>query len=246
MQLNLPQIIAHRGASHAAPENTLAAVELAYHENARWVEVDVKLAADGVPILMHDATLDRTTNLSGPVNAKAAAMLATADAGSWFDPRFADAGVPALDALLDFAIEHEMGLNLEIKPNPNEARRTAEQIMALLARRAAHQVPEILFSSFNTAALAALDEAGDPRPRGVLFHALPPSWQDQAQLVRAWSVHAEGKTLSQSKVAAVKDAGYPLVVFTINDAAMAKRLLAWGVDALITDRPKALAEELAQ
>ena len=107
----MPAVVAHRGASAAAPENTLAAMRRAAEMGARWAECDVRLSADGVPVVIHDGTLDRTTDGRGALAAHTAAELARLDAGSWRDAAFAGEPVPTLAALLEEARRLGLGLN---------------------------------------------------------------------------------------------------------------------------------------
>jgi glycerophosphoryl diester phosphodiesterase len=106
--IDLPRIIAHRGAKANAPENTLVAFKRAYDEGARWVEFDVKLTADGHPVLIHDEMLERTTDGRGEVRTKTLAEIQALDAGSWFAKAFAGERVPTLAEALDFLAAHRM------------------------------------------------------------------------------------------------------------------------------------------
>ena len=112
-----PRLIGHRGAAALAPENTLASIRAAADSGVPWIEVDAKLAKDGVPVLMHDDTLDRTTAGQGPVVARTSGELGRLDAGSWFDPRFAGETVPTLSQCLAECRRLGLGLDLEIKPD---------------------------------------------------------------------------------------------------------------------------------
>ncbi len=130
----LAQVIGHRGAAARAPENTLAGLRKAHELGAGWVEFDVMLSSDGVPILIHDETLERTTSGSGRVDRHSAAEIQALDAGSWFDPAFRDERVPTLSEAVAVLLELNLGANVEIKPSTGYAQRTGEVVAALLQR----------------------------------------------------------------------------------------------------------------
>src|SRR5438093_923645 len=113
-----PRYIAHRGAGKLAPENTLAAMRVGYAHGYRMVEFDVKLSGDGVPFLLHDETLDRTTTACGRADAYSWGELAKVDAGSWHSPAFAGEPLPTLTAIARWAIANGVACNIEIKPTP--------------------------------------------------------------------------------------------------------------------------------
>jgi len=126
LSLNLPPVIGHRGTANLAPENTLAGIRRAQEEGAGWVEFDVKLTSDGIPILMHDDRLGRTTNGKGKVALASLKDIQALDAGSWFAPEFAGERVPTLRATLELCIELGLGINVELKPCPGREQETAE------------------------------------------------------------------------------------------------------------------------
>ncbi|MEM8761461.1 MAG: glycerophosphodiester phosphodiesterase family protein, partial [Pseudomonadota bacterium] len=146
-----PRIVAHRGASGTAPENTLAAFRAASALGAEWVEFDVTLLGDGTPVIHHDATLDRTTNRSGPLSALNASDLAEIDAGAHFDARFTGEPLPTLEATLDLLCAEDLCANIELKPHgaPDS---TAQAVIGLLGARP--RVPDrVTVSSFDHDAL---------------------------------------------------------------------------------------------
>ena len=126
-----PPVIAHRGASVYAPENTLAAFTKAAQLNIKWVEFDVMQAACGEPIIFHDETLDRTTNAKGDVSQQPYAYLQTLDAGTWFHPRFAGERIPTLKQVLQFLRDTKIAANIEIKALPKNAAVEIEALMQL-------------------------------------------------------------------------------------------------------------------
>lgn len=238
----LPKVIAHRGASAAAPENTLAAFRRARDEGATWIECDVKLTADGRPVVFHDDTLDRTTDGQGPMADAPLSMVGALDAGGWFSPDFLGEPVPTLEETLDLLADLGMGANLEIKPCPGRERETAEATVAVL--RAYGGAVPVLLSSFSEPALAAAREAAPDVPRGLLVEALPEDWQARARALECVALHVDAAPLTADQVAAMRDAGYKVVVWTVNGESEARRLSDWGVDALITDAPQRIAGAL--
>ncbi|WP_298290416.1 glycerophosphodiester phosphodiesterase family protein [Thiomonas sp.] len=242
--------IAHRGGGDAAPENTLAAFEVGFKAGFRAFEGDVRLSADGVLWLLHDDTLDRTTDARGAAAAWRWENLQLVDAGSWHSARFKGEPPASLDAVLDFAARHGVWLNLEIKPNPGQDEATGQALARRAAQWAAQhpQAPKPLLSSFSLPALRAarrtLTAAGSALPLAVLTeddgaHAL-----HAAHSVHAAAVHIAWQQASAAVVQAVHAAGLELRCYTVNDAARARQLLALGVDGVFTDRldlPRAAA-----
>jgi len=156
----LPKVIGHRGAAAYAPENTLEGLREAARRGAGWVEFDVKLTADGMPIVFHDDALDRTTNAKGEVAAASLERIRGLDAGSWFGPAFAGARVPTLEEALRLVLEQGLGANIEIKPCPGREAETAERAVAEILRLWPAKRPPPLISSFKPACLAAAKAAG--------------------------------------------------------------------------------------
>ena len=172
-----PRLLAHRGGGALAPENTLAGLRLAARLGYAGVEFDVKLTADGHPILMHDPTLERTTDGKGKVAETTLAAIRALDAGSWFGGRFAGEKVPTLEEALEVMSGLAMGFNLEIKPCPGREAETAQAAAACVRQRWPRYLPQPIFSSFKAEALAAARAAAPEIPRGFLFERLPAASQ---------------------------------------------------------------------
>lgn len=238
----LPRVIAHRGASAAAPENTLAAFRRARDEGATWIECDVKLTADDRPVVFHDDTLDRTTDGQGPVADSPLSVVGALDAGGWFSPDFLGETVPTLEETLDLLADLGMGANLEIKPCPGRERETAEVTVAAV-RAYAGRVP-VLLSSFSDVALAAARESAPELPRGLLVEALPEDWRARAEALECVALHLDAVPLTADQVAGLREDGYKVVVWTVNGESEARRLIDWGVDGIITDAPARIAQAL--
>lgn len=234
--------IAHRGGGDAAPENTLAAFEVGFRAGFRAFECDVKRSADGVLWLLHDDTLDRTTDARGPAAPWRWENLQCVDAGSSHSARFKGEPPAALDQVLAFAARRRVWLNLEIKPSPGDDAATADALVRAVAPwSAAHpRVPKPLLFSFSPTALqtarATLDALQADLPLAVLAERFDDDLPAQAQALRAEGLHLDWQAVTPAAVGAVHAAGMRLRAYTVNTAQSARALLAAGVDGLFTDR----------
>ncbi len=232
----LPPIIAHRGASRAAPENTLAAFGRAADAGARAVELDVALTADGIPVVLHDETLKRTTNGKGSVARKPLDALKKLDAGSWFSARFAGEPVPTLAEAVVLILERRMALNLEIKPTRGLDAETAERTVAILNELWPRTAP-LVISSFSAKSLQVARKSAPHWPRGLILDAVPPDWAKRLAALECVSLHCNAKSITPSLVEEVHAAGYRLLAWTVNRLPTARRLFRAGVDGIFTDDP---------
>ena len=232
-----PPVIAHRGASAHAPENTLAAFRRAHADGARWLETDVKLTQDGVPILFHDATLERTTNGHGTVAETPWSALQALDAGSWFGADFAGERIPSLEALLLFAIETEMALNLELKPCPGRAKATVMVTLVDMTRLWPEQMPPPLLSSMDVEALEIAAALHPEWPRGLILDTWHPDWSTLVHRADPATLHINVDHFDAAQIETLQASRLPLLGYTINDPARAQSLLDSGLLAVFTDRP---------
>jgi len=234
-----PIVFAHRGASLLAPENTLAAFELAYELGASAIELDVQLTADFVPVVIHDETLQRTTNGQGLVAMKTAAALDKLSAGAWFDPRFAKESVPCLKEVLSTLAPLEMLINIEIKPNQLSVQRLVDAVLDVLTAQA-YPLAHILLSSFDRAVvkqLAAHTANGMP-DYALLIDAYEPDAIFFAQTHGCMSINPNRAVLKEQGADFIKQAhtaGLKVYSFTVNDAVEAQAWLAAGLDGFFTD-----------
>lgn len=230
-----PAFVAHRGAGRLAPENTLAALRIGHSFGYRMFEIDVKLSGDGVALLMHDATLDRTTDGRGRVDAQPFPALARLDAGSWHSPAFAGEGIPTLERVARWILANDAMLNIEIKPSPGRERETGAAV-ALDAREAWRDaaVPPLL-SSFSPLALAAAREVAPELPRALLLAELPEDWLERCRALRCVALDAKHSDLDAARIARAHDASLRVLAYTVNDEARAGELFDAGLDVLITD-----------
>lgn len=241
-----PKLIAHRGAGRLAPENTLAAVRLGASHGFRMMEYDVKLSSDGVAILLHDDTVDRSSNGQGPAAHKTWAELSGLDFGHWHSAAYAGEPIPALYAIAAYTQANGIHSNIEIKPHPGLEAETGRQV-ALRARElwADAALPPLL-SSFSEAALQAALEAAPELPRALLIEKeLPQDWADRVRRLQCVGLNLNHRYISKPLVDDIKAAGLTLAIWTVNDAARAKELLDWGCDAIVTDEVATLNPQWA-
>jgi glycerophosphoryl diester phosphodiesterase len=233
-----PRIVAHRGAPRVAPENTLAAFRAAVAAGADGVELDVHLSRDGVPVVIHDERLERTTNGHGPVGAASAAELATLEAGAWFHPPLRGERVPTLQAVLALLAPTLLELHLELKT----ARMAYPGLVPAVHRlvREAGLLERTTLSSFNhRTLLEARALSPPPACAALLYEVLVEPWI-YARQHDFQALHPHHATVDAALVQACHRAGLAVRAYTVDDPAEAQRLFAAGVDALITNDPAAL------
>jgi glycerophosphoryl diester phosphodiesterase len=231
----LPLWIAHRGAGKLAPENTLAAFRVGASHGYRAFECDVKLSADGVPFLLHDDTLDRTTPERGVAGLRKWAELSRIDAGGWHSRGFAGEPPPSLDTITQYVQRNGYALNVEIKPTPGQEAETGRAVATACTRLWAHAGTPLLFSSFKPEALQAAHGVAPHIPRALLLDTLWPGWFELAQSLDAVAVVTHYRLMDDPLIGRLHRAGLRALCYTVNDPAEARRLLALGIDGLITD-----------
>ena len=235
-----PRWIAHRGAGKLAPENTLAAFRLGAAHGYRMFECDVKLSADGVPFLLHDATLQRTSNGSGVAVEQPWAALSQLDAGSWHSRAWAGEPLPSFEAVARYCLHNGHALNIEIKPTPGQELETGRATSALMNRIWPQNVVPPLFTSFKADSLRGAREVAAHIPRGLLVDKFEDDTGD-ASLALAVELGCQVLVLNHALwnaalVAKVHAAGLRCSSYTVNDEWAVQRLLDLGTDAIITDR----------
>jgi glycerophosphoryl diester phosphodiesterase len=241
-----PRIVAHRGGGKLAPENTLAAMRCGLAHGFHAVEFDVMLSKDGVPIVMHDPHLGRTVVGSGSIADYTAQELTAMDAGAWFSAQFAGERVPRYEDVVAFCKANGIWMNVEIKPVPGFERDTGEVVAVLTRRLYASEIAAVkagasaaslpLFSSFSFDAVAAARDVAPNIPRGLLMDVIATDWHAQLDALGAVALHTNHKNLSPEQARAVKQTGFGLFCYTVNDAERAREIFAWGVDGFCTDR----------
>lgn len=246
MPLKLPKVIGHRGAKAYAPENTLESIETAASLGVEWVELDVKLTRDGVPIIFHDEELDRTTNGSGLVAETSYDDICQLEAGSWFADGFAGVKIPTLEEAVDILLKHNLGLNLEIKPCPGREKETAEAALDRLSQ-IWDDHDRLLISSFQHVSLEAAMDLAPDWARGLLIggEEMPENWKELADYLDVKTINLGSRLVTRAVADEVMDLELPLLVYTVNDPMEARALQRLGVDAFFSDNPDVILENLA-
>ena len=238
--MTLPPVIGHRGAAAHAPENTLASFRAAAALGCRMVEFDVRLTADGVPVVFHDDRLERTSDGRGAVGELPLAALRGLDAGAWFAPAFAGEPIPTLVEVLALCAGLGLAVNIEIKPDTRREESTARIALTVARQCWPAALPPPLISSFRAEAMAAAAAAAPDWPRGLLVGRLPANWREQAAAFGCVAVHADHRHLEAGQVREIRAAGLAVLAYTVNDAAPAAPLWQAGVDAVFSDAPDRL------
>lgn len=240
--IKLPRIIGHRGACGYAPENTIESIRTAADMGVKWVEIDVKLTKDDIPIIFHDDDLDRTTNGHGPVALATYEEIRQLEAGSWYADSFAGVKIPTLEEAVEEIINLGLGLNLEIKPCPGREKETAEAALDCLSR-IWDDHDKLLISSFSHVSLeSALDMANDWN-RGLLLDTQwPENWRELTEYLQVSAINIDGNNVTREQVEDIIDFGKSILAYTINDPQRARLLQSWGVDGVFTDVPDVVGE----
>jgi glycerophosphoryl diester phosphodiesterase len=234
----LPPVMAHRGAAAHAPENTLAAVRKTAAGGITWIEFDVMLTGDGVPVLFHDDCLERITGRDALMAATRYADLDGLDAGSWFDPAFAGEPVPSLAAALELFLEAGLHPNIEIKPTPGRDVETAVAALEVVRGIWPRDRPGPLVSSFSRMSLAAARALAPAWPRALIAWEVPTDWQTALQALGCAAFHVSEAALGWETISLIKTAGYEVAAFTVNDPERAVELFGSGIDCVISDDPE--------
>jgi glycerophosphoryl diester phosphodiesterase len=235
--------IAHRGASALAPENTIAAFERAVELGADAIEFDIHLSRDGELVVIHDDTLDRTTDGSGPVRERRLGELMRLDAGRWFGEGFAGQRIPSLDEVLD-RFAGKVALALEIKAGSTFFPGIEEKVISALRERAA--IDQAAVASFDHYALRRLKEIEPTIRTAALLVGRPVSLSALAGPAKADGLALEASFVTKTEVEACRASGLQLAVWVVNDPAQMRHFIRLGVDGIITDRPDLLGLALTE
>ena len=236
-----PRWIAHRGAGTLAPENTLAAFRKGAEYGYRMFECDAKLSADDVVFLMHDATLQRTTNSHGIGGEQSWQHLSQLDAGSWHSRRFSGEPLPTLANRSQYCIRNRFFLNIEIKPTPGLELKTGQIVAQQAALLWQHEEVPPLLTSFQVDSLKGAQQAAPHLPRGLLLHSLPEGWLNTAKSLDCSAVVCQYALWTPETVAAVHNAGMRCLSYTVNDEWATQHLMELKTDGIITDRVDAFS-----
>jgi glycerophosphoryl diester phosphodiesterase len=236
--LSQPIIFAHRGASAHAPENTLAAFELALSQHADGIELDVKLSADGHVVVIHDPTLDRTTGTHARVKDFSLADLRSLDAGSFFSPEYSGEKIPTLEEVFE-AVGKRTFINVELT-NYNTPRDQLVEMVCMLVKKFGLQ-KQVMFSSFFASNLSRARAYLPEVPRGLLaLNGLLGAWARSFgfSFGRYQALHPYLKDVTSQQVQRVHRLNRRIHVWTVNAAEDMRRLFRWDVDAIFTDDPQ--------
>ena len=237
-------VTAHRGFSGDAPENTLAAFRKAMEVGSDMIELDVRFSKDGQIVVIHDDTLDRTTNGRGKVSDYTLKELKQFDAGSWFGPQFSDERIPTFNEVLELA-KGKIPVNIEIKDeSPSRYKITDLADRALQEVKKAGMAGQVIFSSFYPSSLERIKER-DPRIWvALLYHR---DWNSLGEVTggSAFSVvNLRHSFLTQEKIGRIHQEGMKVNTYTVNSEEEMERFIRWGVDGIITNHPDKLIQIL--
>ncbi len=236
---------AHQGASAAAPANTLAAFRLAAEMGADGVELDAQVCRDGEVVVIHDFTVDRTTDGQGAVRRMTLAQLKELDAGRWFDPTFAGERIPTLQEVFD-ALGHRLLINVELKSLPGRSRGLEAEVVRLIEDH--NLTYRIIVSSFNPFSLRTVRRLNPNVPIALLYAPDQPVF-----LRRAWLAmlaphsfrHPHHRLVDERLMAWAQQKDCRVNTWTVDEPDEMRRLLALGVDGIITNHPDRLVRELS-
>jgi glycerophosphoryl diester phosphodiesterase len=233
----LARVIGHRGAAARAPENTLAGLREAHRLGCAWVEFDVMLSRDGVPVLIHDETVDRTTNGRGRVPDLTFAELRRLDAGVRFGARFPAEPIPTLHGAIDLCLELGLAANVEIKPARGYEPETGRAVAEVLVRRWPGDGPRLLISSFERPSLQAALEVAPAVPRGLLAEPVPADWEAAMLEYRCTTLNLSHRRVRPKEIRALAERRVPMLLYTVNEPWRARDLLNAGAAGVFTDAP---------
>ena len=248
MPLKISQVIGHRGAAAYAPENTLEGIHTAADMGIDWVELDVKLTKDDVPILFHDEDLSRTTNGSGLVRETTYDDIKQLEAGSWFGESFTGIKIPTLEEAIEDLVNRNLGLNLEIKACAGREVETAEAALDVLSQYWDDH-NRLLISSFDPASLEAAQHVANDWHRGLLLGAeengeVNPNWTDIADHLDVKTINIGTSIATRDMIDEIIGLDYIPTIYTVNDPAQAREYQNWGVASIFSDEPDVILENM--
>ena len=241
-----PRIIAHRGGGSLAPENTLASIRLGQSLGYTAHEFDVKLTLDDRSILLHDSTLDRTTNGKGRPADLTLEELRKLDAGAWHSEAFRGEPIPTFAEVAQLLLSKGTLADIEIKPTPGFDWRTGTRVALEAQQLWLSAAAKPIFTSFSFEALMAAKEAVAEFPRGWLVDRFTDADWKRLEDLEAVALVTNFRHFAPDQVERVKTAGYRVMLYTINDADVAQQYLDAGIDAIVTDNLKEFAERFPQ
>lgn len=244
LPLKLPRVIGHRGAAGYAPENTIESIHVAADLGIEWVELDVKITKDQVPIIFHDETLERTTGTNALIAQTTYDEIKELDCGSWYGESFIGVKIPSLEEAIEAMIDRNLGFDMEIKPCPGREKETAEAALDILSS-IWDDHDKLLISSFQHVSLeTAMDMAYDWHRGLILPEEWPENIEEIADYLQLAGIIFDGNTANRDQVENIIDINKLAIAYTINDPHKAKHLQSWGVDGFCSDTPDLIKEDL--
>lgn len=230
-------IVGHRGAAALAPENTLSAIKKAAEAGISWIEIDTQLTADCIPVVFHDETIDRCTNGNGKLANYTLSQLKLLDTGSWFGPEFVNERIATLAEVFELCSQLNISINLELKVhNEDQVIPLVKEVADVIAS-SAFKPEKLLLSSFSIQAVKECQHVLSNIRRGYITEEKTISYLKKVKLLNLYSVHVDYTVLDKNMANLIKDSGYVLNVWTLNDPTKVDALHDMGVDNIITDDP---------
>jgi len=232
------KIAAHRGASSLAPENTISAFKKAAEIGCEWIEIDVQLTQDNVPVVIHDQTVNRCTNGTGIVAETNLKELKVLDAGLWFNESFRGETIPTLEETLQLANTHNLHINIELKIYPGDDVILLCDKVNQVINSATLPLSSILFSSFDISAIKYLHRTQPNVKRGQLWEKIPHDAVSHLKEIDAFSAHCDYRYLEEEQAKKIKQENYKICCYTANIPAHVEPHKSWGVDMVFSDMPQ--------
>jgi glycerophosphoryl diester phosphodiesterase len=226
--MQLPKYIAHRGASAYAPENTLGAMRKAKELGASWVEFDVQLTKDDEVIVIHDETVNRTTNGKGEVKSFTLEDIQKLDAGD-------GEKIPTFVEMIKNLKTLSLNANVELKSSEGEELIVCKKVIAILDEYWPSSLAQPLLSSFSHKIIMTLKKIDCAYPIAALMHEWNDGWLSYAKEIEPISINVNQEILTQERVQAIKSEGYDMLSYTVNTVERANELFVWGLDGIFTD-----------
>jgi len=239
-----PPVIGHRGCAGLAPENTLASIRMAAAQKVEWISLDIKISADGVPVLMHDEDVRRTTNGQGLVSEMSWESLSQLDAGSWFGSPFAGEPVPSLVAAVELVLSLDLSLCAILSPCAGRQQVTAMVSMIELARLwPEHKAPPVI-ASFDVESLEMAAQLEPHWPRCLLMPTLTDDWRARMTRTGGHLLGLQAENIKTSDIEEITSLHIPLQIYTVNNPQKALELMALGVSTVYSDDPRLILDAL--
>lgn len=244
MLFSQPTLVGHRGVAAVAPENTLIGFQRAAQSGCQWVEFDVQLSADDVPMVFHDTHLTRIAGTKTAVAQMSAEQLTQVDVGNWFSPAYHGETMPTLVDVLATLTQLNLSANVEIKSLPGDEVRITDAVVACLKQHWPASQP-IVISSFSTVVMQHLLEIAPMYPRAWLIDKWHSDWQQRMTDYQSIGLHVADAVLTRARCQAMCASQHYLLAYTVNQPQRAKALIDWGVTAICTDDPQLLQPIMA-